>query len=166
MDKGRGARGEESTSSSRPSPKVIPRPPNPPASQPLSPGVSTVPPPPNPSSDSELHPYSLPSYCDLLFTALRGLQGEGLLTDCDLQLHGNPFRFHWVVLAAGSERVEAWLRAGKAGLNEALRQLSEGHVTAPGLGAVLDFAYAGEMVGTPPDTGALEDVMSACRCRF
>ena len=45
------------------------------------------------------------------------------------------------IQAAGSERVEPWLPAEKAGLNKALRELSEGHVTAPGLGAVLDFAY-------------------------
>ncbi|KAG5261149.1 hypothetical protein AALO_G00300580 [Alosa alosa] len=69
------------------------------------------------------------SHCDSLFNALRGLLGEELLTDCDLHLRGNCIRFHWVVLAAVSERVEAWLRTGEAGLQEALQQLSAGHVT-------------------------------------
>ncbi|XP_062371988.1 kelch-like protein 33 [Sardina pilchardus] len=80
-----------------------------------------------------------------------------------MRLRGNPVRFHWVVLAAVSERVEAWLRAGKAGLEEALQQLSAGHVTEAGLLAVLDFAYCGGMLGPPAEGGALDDVMSACR---
>ncbi|XP_063042909.1 kelch-like protein 33, partial [Engraulis encrasicolus] len=99
------------------------------------------------SSDPELHPYSLASYSDELFTSLRGLQREGLLTDCEVNLHGNLLRFHGVVLAAVSQRVEAWLRAGKAELDAGLRELSGGRVaTAAGFQAVLEFAYGGEVM--------------------
>ncbi|XP_048091905.1 kelch-like protein 33 isoform X1 [Alosa alosa] len=163
MDKGRGGRGEESSSSLHPSPKTTPGPPNPPAAQPLTPDPPTVTPTLCPASDPDLHPYSLSSHCDSLFNALRGLLGEELLTDCDLHLRGNCIRFHWVVLAAVSERVEAWLRTGEAGLQEALQQLSAGHVTVVGLRALLDFAYCGGILGSPAEGGALDAVTSACR---
>lgn len=166
VDKGRGARGEDSTTSSRSPPVITQRPPNSPATQPQTLGLTQVSLLPCPSSDPNVHQCTYASHCDLLFSTLRGLQGEGLLTDCDLHLHGNLLRFHWVVLAAVSERVEAWLRAGKAGLAEAQQQLSGGHVTVAGLRAVLDFAYSGEMLGSSAEGGELEDVMSTCRCRL
>lgn len=164
-DKGRGAGGEDGATSLRPPPKITQRPPNSPTQTQIQ-GLTQVSPSPCPSSNTNVHLYTYASHCDSLFSALRGLQGEGLLTDCDLHLHGNLLRFHWVVLAAVSERVEAWLRAGKAGLAEAQQHLSGGHVTVAGLRAVLDFAYGGEMLGSSAEGGALEDVMSACRCRL
>lgn len=113
-------------------------------------------PPIEPLLDSELRPFVLSTHCDALFASLRGLQEEGLLLDCSLKFLGDSHKAHRLVLAAVSQKAEAWLLSGEAGLMEV--ELNGGQMTSAGLKTVLDFSYSGEV-----DTGETDEVLEACR---
>lgn len=113
-------------------------------------------PPIDPFVDPELHPFVLSTHCDALFASLRGLKEEELLLDCSLKLLGNSYKAHRLVLAAVSQKAEAWLLSGEAGLKEV--ELDGGRMTPAGLKAVLDFSYSGEV-----DRGETDEVLEACR---
>ncbi|XP_051756997.1 kelch-like protein 33 isoform X2 [Ctenopharyngodon idella] len=129
----------------------------------LSPPTSTFSPPTfrkhppiEPFVDPELRPFVFSTHCDTLFASLQGLKEEGLLLDCSLKLQGKSYKAHRLMLAAVSQKAEAWLLSGEAGLKEV--ELDGGRMTPTGLKAVLDFSYSGEV-----DRGETDEVLEACR---
>lgn len=154
---GRGEKGAHITSSSlkrhvREKKSITP--PTPPASNFSLPTFRK--PPIEPLLDSELRPFVLSTHCDALFTSLQGFKAEGLLLDCSLKLLGDSHKAHRLVLAAVSQKAEAWLLSGEAGLKEV--ELDGERMTPAGLKAVLDFSYSGEV-----DRGEPDEVLEACR---
>ncbi|XP_057177844.1 kelch-like protein 33 [Triplophysa rosa] len=113
-------------------------------------------PPIEPLLDSELRPFVLSTHCDALFTSLRGLKEEGLLLDCSLKFLDDSHKAHRLVLAAVSQKAEAWLLSEEAGPMEV--ELDGGRMTLAGLKAVLDFSYSGEV-----DRGEADEVLEACK---
>ncbi|XP_060748018.1 kelch-like protein 33 isoform X1 [Tachysurus vachellii] len=121
-------------------------------------------PPSDPCNSQELISFLLPSYCDSLFKSICSLKEEGLLLDCSLQLLGNTHKAHQLVLAAVSQKAEAWLCSKNMVVNLDNLGGSACHITYAGLKAVLNFAYCGEVNMIYPEARNLEEILMACRC--
>lgn len=127
--------------------------------------VSTPCPAPSDTCHSqELVSFLLPSYCDSLFNSLRTLKDERLLLDCSLQLLGDAYKAHGLVLAAISQKAEKWLGSQIREVNLNNEEGYEGHITYTGLNAVLNFAYYGEADLSYTEARDLEEILVACRC--
>ncbi|TSU11379.1 Kelch-like protein 33 [Bagarius yarrelli] len=108
--------------------------------------------------------FLLPSYCDFLFSSLHRLKEDGLLLDCVLELPGNSYQTHRLVLAAVSKKAEEWLCSQNIEVNLCNLGGSGSHITSAGLKAVLNFAYRGEVNMIYSEGKDLEEILVACRC--
>lgn len=120
-------------------------------------------PPTDTCQSQDLTSFLLPSYCDFLFSSLSSLKEEGLLLDCSLQLLGNTYKAHQLVLAAVSQKATEWLCSKNIEVNLHHLENTGCDITYAGLNAVLNFAYCGEVNTIYSEARDLEEIRMACR---
>lgn len=81
---------------------------------------------------------------------------QGKLCDVELEVGGDIFKAHRIVLASGSLFWENMLIGGWCGTGECTISITQ--TTAHTVSAMLHFLYTGELPPTPNDTGANENL--------
>lgn len=90
------------------------------------------------------------------FQKLCAFWQQGVLCDVELEVDGNIFKAHRIILASGSLFWENTLIGGWRGVGECTISITQ--TTAHTVSAMLHFLYTGELPPTPNDTSASENL--------